>query len=43
MNKEIYNLAMDEQDATNNTIDEEEYSMNNIPDDDDYISDYEYD
>ena len=43
MNKEIYNLAMDEQDATNNTIDEEEYSMNNIPDDDDVLSDYEYD
>jgi hypothetical protein len=43
MNKEIYNLAMDEQDATNNTIEDEEYSMNDIPDDDDYISDYEYD
>ena len=45
MNKEIYNLAMDEQDATHDTIDNEEYSMDGIPDDDDAdaLSDYEYD
>ena len=43
MNKEIYDLAMEEQEATNNAIEDEEYNMDHIPDDDDYISDYDYD
>ena len=41
MNKELYDLAMDEQTLNDESIDAEEYSMNNIPDDDDY--DYDYD
>jgi hypothetical protein len=36
MNKELYDLAMDEQTLNDEAIDAEEYSMNNIPDDDDY-------
>jgi len=36
MNKEIYDLAMDEQMQSDAAIDAEEYSMNNIPDDDDF-------
>jgi hypothetical protein len=36
MNKEIYDLAMDEQMQSDAAIDVEEYSMNNIPDDDDF-------
>ena len=42
MNKELYDLAMDEQDMNDEAIDAEEYNLNNIPDDDDF-SDYEYD
>jgi hypothetical protein len=36
MNKELYDLAMDEQTINDEAIDAEEYSMNNIPDDDDF-------
>jgi hypothetical protein len=36
MNKELYDLAMDEQTVNDEAIDAEEYSMNNIPDDDDF-------
>jgi hypothetical protein len=39
MNKELYDLAMDEQTLNDHAIDAEEYSMSNIPDDDDF--DYE--
>jgi uncharacterized ubiquitin-like protein YukD len=39
MNKELYDLAMDEQTLNDEAIDAEEYNMNNIPDDDDF--DYE--
>jgi hypothetical protein len=41
MNKELYDLAMDEQTINDEAIDAEEYSMNNIPDDDDF--DYDND
>ncbi len=41
MNKELYDLAMDEQTTNDEAIDAEEYSMNNIPDDDDF--DYDND
>ena len=43
MNKELYDLAMDEQTLNDESIDAEEYSMNNIPDDDDYDYDNEGD
>jgi hypothetical protein len=36
MNKELYDLAMDEQTLNDSAIDAEEYSMNDIPDDDDF-------
>jgi hypothetical protein len=36
MNKELYDLAMDEQTFNDEAIDAEEYSMDNIPDDDDF-------
>ena len=36
MNKELYDLALDEQTINDEAIDAEEYSMNNIPDDDDF-------
>jgi hypothetical protein len=36
MNKELYDLAMDEQTVNDEAIDAEEYSMSNIPDDDDF-------
>ena len=36
MNKEIYDFTMDEQMQSDAAIDAEEYSMNNIPDDDDF-------
>ena len=39
MNKELYDLALDEQTTNDEAIDAEEYNMNNIPDDDDF--DYE--
>ena len=41
MNKELYDLAMDEQTLNDEAIDAEEYSMDNIPDDDDF--DYDND
>jgi hypothetical protein len=41
MNKELYDLAMDEQTTNDEAIDAEEYSMANIPDDDDF--DYDND
>jgi hypothetical protein len=41
MNKELYDLAMDEQTTNDEAIDAEEYSMKNIPDDDDF--DYDND
>jgi hypothetical protein len=36
MNKELYDLALDEQTLNDEAIDAEEYSMDNIPDDDDF-------
>ena len=36
MNKELYDLAMDEQTLNDEAIEAEEYSMANIPDDDDF-------
>jgi hypothetical protein len=39
MNKELYDLAMDEQTLNDSAIDAEEYSMNDIPDDDDFSYD----
>ena len=36
MNKEIYDLDLDEQMHNDTAIDMEEYSMNNIPDDNDF-------
>ena len=36
MNKELYDLALDEQTLNDAAIDTEEYSMNDIPDDDDF-------
>jgi hypothetical protein len=36
MNKELYDLAMDEQTLNDEAIDAEEYNMGNIPDDDDF-------
>ena len=43
MNKELYDLAMDEQTTNDEAIDAEEYSMNNIPDDDDFDYDNDVD
>jgi hypothetical protein len=43
MNKEIYKMDIEEEMARAEEIEDEEYNMNNIPDDDDYSSDYEYD
>ena len=43
MNKEIYKMDIEEEMAVAQEIEDEEYNMNNIPDDDDYDSDYEYD
>ena len=42
MNKEIYKIDMEEQEKIDKEIDNEEYSMSNIPDDDDADSEYEY-
>ena len=39
MNKDIYQLDLEEEDKINEEIEKEEYNMNNIPDDDDYNSD----
>lgn len=36
MNKELYDLALDEQTLNDEAIDAEEYNMDNIPDDDDF-------
>jgi hypothetical protein len=43
MNKEIYNMDLEEKMHNDQMIEDEEYNMNNIPDDDDYDSDYDYD
>ena len=43
MNKEIYNLDIENEEAINDEIEKEEYDMGNIPDDDDFDSDYDYD
>ena len=42
MNKEIYKIDEEELERREQEIEDEEYNMNNIPDDDMY-SDYEYD
>ena len=43
MNKEIYSMEFEEQEKIDQEIEDEEYNMNNIPDDDDYDdSDYDY-
>ncbi len=42
MNKEIYELDMEEKIQTEEDIEKEAYDMGSIPDDDDYESDYEY-
>jgi hypothetical protein len=42
MNKEIYELDMEEKMQVEEQIDKEAYDMSSIPDDDDYESDYEY-
>ena len=41
MNAEIFRFDMEEQDRTSREIEDEEYNMDNIPDDDDENSDYE--
>ena len=38
MNKEIYKMDIEEEMATAQEIEDEEYNMDNIPDDDDYNS-----
>ena len=43
MNKEIYKMDIEEEIANTKEIEDEEYNMNNIPDDDDADSDYDYD
>ena len=43
MNKEIYMMDLEEKELRDLEIEEEEYDMKNIPDDDDYDSDYDYD
>ncbi len=43
MNKEIYEMDLEEKMRTDQEIEDEEYNMDNIPDDDDYESDNEYD
>ena len=43
MNKEIYMMDLDEEMARNEEMDEEVNNMDNVPDDDDIPSDYEYD
>lgn len=42
MNKEIYKIDEEELDRRNNEIEDEEYNMTNMPDDDDIDSDNEY-
>ena len=43
MNKEIYMMELEEEMANEKEMDDEAYNMENIPDDDDVNSDYEYD
>ena len=43
MNKQIYQIDEEELERREQEIEDEEYNMNNIPDDDDYNSDYEFD
>jgi len=43
MNKEIYKIDEEELERREQEIEDEEYNMNNIPDDDDIDSDNEYD
>ena len=43
MNRELYNLDNDEADASNEAIDKEEYSLNDVPDDDDFDYDNDQD
>ena len=43
MNRELYNLDNDEADASNEAIDKEEYSLSNVPDDDDFNYDNDQD
>ena len=43
MNRELYNLDNDETEARDNAIDEEEYSLSNVPDDDDFDYDNDQD
>ena len=41
MNKEIYKMDLEQDEQINQDIENEEFNMNNIPDDDDISSDYE--
>ena len=43
MNRELYELDNEEENSRQQEIEDEEYDMGNIPDDDDMDSDYEYD
>ena len=43
MNKEIYKIDEEELDRRNQEIEDEEYNMTNIPDDDEFISEDDYD
>ena len=43
MNKEIYDMDLEEKMRTDQEIEDEEYNMDNIPDDDDYESDNDND
>ena len=43
MNKQIYEIDEEELERREQEIEDEEFNMGNIPDDDDVDSDYEYD
>ena len=43
MKKQIYQIDEEELETIEQEIEDEEYNMGNIPDDDDLDSDYEYD
>ena len=43
MNKQIYEIDEEELERREQEIEDEEFNMGNIPDDDDLDSDYEYD
>jgi len=43
MNRELYNLDNDESEATDQAIDQEEYSLQDVPDDDDFNYDNDQD